>query len=354
MLVSDFHYDLPPELIAQEPIARRDQSRLLVMHRADRSLAHHVFSDLPTFLRAGDLLVLNNTRVLRARLRATKARGGGRIELLLGEPLGPNEWWVMLRPGKRVRVGTTLILSREGAPSIQAVVKEKDDTGLCRLTFEGVEKLSELLDEIGEVPLPPYIQRPNHSNGSMDTERYQTIYAAQPGAVAAPTAGLHFTPELLACLERIGVELCHVTLHVGLGTFAPVKCANVKDHVMHPEHYEISAAAAGQINRARAEGRRVVAVGTTSVRLLEHAGADGEVRPGTGQTRLFITPPCRFHVVDALITNFHLPESTLLMLVSALADPGGINGRAKLLQAYAEAIRLRYRFFSYGDAMLIL
>jgi S-adenosylmethionine:tRNA ribosyltransferase-isomerase len=354
MLVSDFHYELPPELIAQEPIAQRDQSRLLVLRRADGSLVHHVFGDLPAFLRAGDLLVLNDTRVLRARLRAHKIHGGGQIEVLLGEELAPNDWWVMLRPGKRVRVGTALAFPRPGADPLRAVVREKDPTGLCRLVFEGVDNLPRILDEIGEVPLPPYIQRPAKPDWSKDAERYQTVFAVNPGAVAAPTAGLHFTPALLDCLERQGIELCRVTLHVGLGTFAPVKSTSVEGHTMHAERYELSATAADQINRARAAGRRIVAVGTTCVRLLEHAAAQGEIRAGSGQTRLFITPPSTFHVVNALITNFHLPESTLLMLVSAFVDPGGTRGRPMMLAAYAEAVRHRYRFFSYGDAMLIL
>jgi S-adenosylmethionine:tRNA ribosyltransferase-isomerase len=354
MLVSDFNYNLPPELIAQEPSAQRDQSRLLVLRRADGSMRHHVFGDLPAFLQAGDLLVLNDTRVLRARLRGHKTCGGGRIEILLGEELAPNEWWVMLRPGKRVRVGTKLSFPRADGTPLHAVVLEKDPEGLCRLGFEGIDNLHDVLDEIGEVPLPPYIQRPDHPDWSHDAERYQTVYARASGAVAAPTAGLHFTPELLSCLERQGIELCRVTLHVGLGTFAPMKCANVEDHVMHAERYELSAAAAHQVNRARATGRRIVAVGTTCVRLLEHAAANGELRAGIGQTRLFVTPPYSFRLVSAMITNFHLPESTLLMLVSAFADPGGTAGRPRMLEVYAEAVRRRYRFFSYGDAMLIL
>ena len=219
MLVSDFNYHLPPELIAQEPVDQRDQSRLLVLRRADGSLAHHVFGDLPAFLRAGDLLVLNDTRVLRARLRGHKTHGGGRVEILLGEELGPNDWWVMLRPGKRVRIGTTLSFPRPGGVPIQAVVREKDAEGLCRLVFEGIDNLRGVLDEIGEVPLPPYIERPDHPDWSIDAERYQTVYARAAGAVAAPTAGLHFTPALLSGLEQQGVELCRVTLHVGLGTF---------------------------------------------------------------------------------------------------------------------------------------
>jgi S-adenosylmethionine:tRNA ribosyltransferase-isomerase len=354
MLVSDFSYHLPPELIAQEPSAQRDQSRLLVLRRTDGSLAHHSFHDLPAFLRPDDLLVLNDTRVLRARLRGSKSQGGGRVEVLLGEALGPNDWWVMLRPGKRVRIGTSLSFPRPAGPPVRAMVKDKAADGLCRLVFEGIEDLTTVLEEIGEVPLPPYISRPANPDWTGDAERYQTVYARAAGAVAAPTAGLHFTPALLSGLEQQGVELCRVTLHVGLGTFAPIKCPNLADHVMHAERYELSASAADQIHRARVAGRRIVAVGTTCVRLLEHVAATGEIRASYGQTRLFITPPFSFRVVNALITNFHLPESTLLMLVSAFADPGGTAGRPKVLEAYAEAVRRRYRFFSYGDAMLIL
>jgi S-adenosylmethionine:tRNA ribosyltransferase-isomerase len=354
MLVSEFNYHLPPNLIAQEPVAQRDQSRLLVLRRTDGSMAHQVFNDLPAFLRTGDLLVLNDTRVLRARLRGHKTHGGGRIEILLGTELGRNDWWVMLRPGKRVRVGTILSFPRPSGTPIHAVVREKDAEGLCRLVFEGVDDLRGVLDEIGEVPLPPYIERPDHPDWSMDVERYQTVYARAAGAVAAPTAGLHFTPSLLSSLKHQGVELCRVTLHVGLGTFAPVKSSTVAGHIMHAERYELSPNAAEQINRARAAGRRIVAVGTTCVRLLEHAASEGEFHAGSGQTRLFVTPPFNFRVVNALITNFHLPESTLLMLVSAFADPGGMRGRPMVLEAYAEAVRCRYRFFSYGDAMLIV
>jgi S-adenosylmethionine:tRNA ribosyltransferase-isomerase len=354
MLVSDFSYTLPPELIAQEPVPQRDQSRLLVLRRSTGSCSHHHFGDLPAFLRASDLLVLNDTQVLRARLRGHKTHGGGRIEILLGEELGPNDWRVMLRPGKRVRLQTSIRFPRPGAEPIHAFVTEKHPSGLCRLVFEGIDDLKNALEEIGEVPLPPYIERPDNLDWSKDAGRYQTVYAATPGAVAAPTAGLHFTPALLARLESQGVELCHTTLHVGLGTFAPVKSATLEEHQMHAERYVLSAAAADQIRRARAASRRIVAVGTTCARLLEHAATQGQILPGPGHTRLFITPPYPFRVVNALITNFHLPESTLLMLVSAFADPEGLRGRSMVLAAYAEAIRRRYRFFSYGDAMLIL
>jgi S-adenosylmethionine:tRNA ribosyltransferase-isomerase len=355
--VADFRYELPPERIAQTPTPDRDQSRLLVLRRADDSLAHRSFHDLTAYLRAGDLLVLNDTRVLRARLRGLKSPGGGRLEILLGHPIGTNDWWCLLRPGKRVRPGTRIEFSPAPGPEpLAATVLAKDEQGLYRLVFTGVDDVLDVLDRIGEVPLPPYIARAPGSALPTDIERYQTVYAETPGAVAAPTAGLHFTPALLAKLESLGVELCRVTLHVGLGTFAPIQSLTVEEHVMHSERFELKTRAADQLNTARAAQRRVVAVGTTVVRVLEHVAAQspGRLVPIMGETRLFIHPPFRFQVVDALITNFHLPESTLLMLVSAFADPGGLCGRDRILSAYAEAIRERYRFFSYGDAMLIL
>jgi S-adenosylmethionine:tRNA ribosyltransferase-isomerase len=356
-LISAFHYELPPELIAQTPTPRRDQSRLLVLQREHNSITHQSFQNLPNYLRAGDLLVLNNARVLRARLRGIKATGGSRIEILLGHPNQTNDWWCLLRPGKRVRPGIRIeICPSPGPEPLIATVVEKNDQGLYRLAFSGVDDVQQVLDRIGEVPLPPYITRtPGHAQLT-DADRYQTVYAQIPGAVAAPTAGLHFTPSLLAELQSLGVELCHVTLHVGLGTFAPIQSLTVEGHVMHSERFELSSRAADQLHAARTARRRIVAVGTTAVRVLEHVAAQhsGNFVPTTGETRLFIHPPFRFQVVDALITNFHLPESTLLMLVSAFADPGGFAGRDRLLRAYGEAIQQRYRFFSYGDAMLIL
>ncbi len=354
MRVSEFDYYLPPELVAQAPVACRDQSRLMVLRRCDLSRSHHVFGGLPSFLQPGDLLVLNDTRVIPARLHGWKTHGGGQIEVLLGEQIDRNHWWVMLRPGKRVRHGTSLQFQRPDGKPIEARVYEKDDRGLCRLIFEDVDDICSIVDQIGEVPLPPYIHRPPNHDWTLDAERYQTVYARNPGAVAAPTAGLHFTPSLLTDLERQGVELCRVTLHVGLGTFAPIKAAMVENYVMHAERYELSARAAAQIRGARARRRRIIAVGTTCVRLLEHAALQDDLREGAGSTRLFITPPHSFRVVDALITNFHLPESTLLMLVAAFIDPGGTRGRAIILEAYQEAVRQKYRFFSYGDAMLIV
>jgi S-adenosylmethionine:tRNA ribosyltransferase-isomerase len=353
--VANFHYELPAELIAQTPAPQRDQSRLLVLQRDSDSITHRFFGDLTTCLRAGDLLVLNDARVLRARLRGVKSPGGSQLEILLAHPVQTNDWWCLLRPGKRVRPGTRIEFHRSPEPEpVTATVLEKNPQGLYRLAFAGVDDLLRVLDLMGEVPLPPYITRvPGHTQ-SADSERYQTVYARTPGAVAAPTAGLHFTPRLLADLESVGVELCHVTLHVGLGTFAPIQSATVEGHVMHTERFELDARAADQLNAARADGRRIIAVGTTSMRVLEHAAAQSRFIPSTGETRLFIHPPYRFRAVNGLITNFHLPASTLLMLVSAFADPGGLSGRERILRAYNEAIQQRYRFFSYGDAMLIL
>lgn len=357
MRTADFHYELPPELIAQEPAPRRDAARLLVLHRAEGRLEHRRFPDLLEYLRPGDVLVLNDSRVIPARLRGFKPASGGEVEVLLCEETAPNEWWVMLRPGKRVRPGTRLEFraARPGvATRLAATVRAKNAEGLYRLAFEGAE-VRAALDDFGEVPLPPYIAR-NGVPRPEDRERYQTVYARPPGSVAAPTAGLHFTPELLDQVRARGVAVRFVTLHVGLGTFAPVKVARLEDHVMHEEVFELPEATAAAVNAARAEGRRVVAVGTTSVRVLESAAAagSGTVVPGRGRTRLFIYPPYRFRAVDALLTNFHLPESTLLMLVSAFAAPGETRGRELLLRAYAEAVRERYRFYSYGDAMLLL
>ncbi len=356
MRTSDFHYDLPPELIAQEPAPRRDAARLLVLHRAEDRIEHRHFPDLLEYLRPGDVLVLNDSRVIPARLRGFKPASGGEIEVLLCEAVSADTWWVLLRPGKRVRPGTRLAFRpvRPGiATALTATIETKNAEGLYRLRFAGAP-LQEVLEDFGEVPLPPYIARPGAPRPE-DRERYQTVYARAPGSVAAPTAGLHFTPVLLDRIRALGVEVRQVTLHVGLGTFAPVKAARVEDHVMHEEWFELPEPTAAAVNTARAEGRRVLAVGTTSVRVLESAATEaGTVTPGCHRTRLFVYPPYRFRVVDALITNFHLPGSTLLMLVSAFAAPGEARGRELILRAYAEAVRARYRFYSYGDAMLLL
>jgi S-adenosylmethionine:tRNA ribosyltransferase-isomerase len=358
MRVADFRYELPEDLVAQTPAPERDASRLFVVNRRTGAFEHLGFRDLPRFLEAGDVLVLNDSRVLRARLRGVKAGSGGQIELLLAESEAPNDWWVMLRPGKRVRVGTRIELMGPGGlpAAVTAVVTQKNDEGLCRVEFAGTHDILSKLEAIGEVPLPPYIVRETPGIDPEDAARYQTVFAATAGSVAAPTAGLHFTDALLGAIRQRGVAVAFVTLHVGLGTFAPVKADRVEDHRMHEERYEVSPDAARRVAAAKAAGRRVIAVGTTATRVLEHVAAvhEGRIVPGSGKTRLFIHPPSPFRVVDALVTNFHLPESTLLMLVSAFAAPGETRGRELIRDAYAEAVRLRYRFFSYGDAMLIL
>ncbi len=356
MRTADFHYDLPPELIAQSPAPERDQSRLLILQRPGGQVTDGWFRDFPRHLRPGDVLVLNDSRVVPARLRGHKSGSGGQIEALLVEENAANDWWVMLRPGKRVRTGTRLNFrgAKGDVPAVAATVLAKNAEGHCRLQFEGVPDVRDVLDALGEVPLPPYIERTGAPSAE-DRQRYQTIYARPPGSVAAPTAGLHFTEAMLAQIRAAGVEMRFVTLHVGLGTFAPVKAAQVEEHVMHAECFALDAETAAAINTARREGRRVIAVGTTTVRVLESVAAEtnGELRATRGRTRIFIYPPFRFRVVDALLTNFHLPESTLLMLVSAFAAPGETRGREMALAAYAEAVRQRYRFFSFGDAMFI-
>ncbi len=358
MRTADFDYHLPPERIAQEPAPCREASRLLVLRRPSGTLEHRIFRDLPDLLKPDDLLVVNNSRVVPARLRAVKTGSGGRLEVLLAQALNPNDWWVLLRPGKRVRPGTHLhFLDRAGQPSpLEATVIEKSEDGLYRLQFFGLPDLTSALEALGEVPLPPYITRPPGTGGIDDRARYQTVYARDDGSVAAPTAGLHFTPTLLETLRSRGLDICSVTLHVGLGTFAPVKATDLDRHLMHDEPFELGADTALRISAARAAGRRIVAVGTTTTRVLEHVAAqqDGALTPTRGRTRLFIRPPFRFRVVDALITNFHLPCSTLLMLVSAFAAPDDLRGRELVLTAYREAVAAQYRFYSYGDAMLIL
>jgi len=357
VLVEDFDYPLPAELIAQHPARKRDASRLLVLTRTPPHLEHRQIAELPDLLRPDDVLVLNDSRVVAARLRARKSRTGGEIEILLAEENAPRDWWVMLRPGKRVRPGTTLgFIDAAGHPSaMSAIVTEKSDEGLCRLRFQGVQNLFEELDRLGEVPLPPYIRRDASGVLATDRERYQTVFAASPGSVAAPTAGLHFTHALLQRLGRRGITCCKITLHVGLGTFAPIKTSRAEDHRLHTERFSISARTVTTLNQALREGRRIVAVGTTTVRVLEHVAAqtDGTLVAGTGCTSIFLYPPATFRVVGALITNFHLPKSTLLMLVSAFAAPGREHGRDLILHSYAEAAQQRYRFFSYGDAMFI-
>lgn len=370
----DFHFELPPELIAQHPAPSRDASRLLVVSRPTGAVTHQQFSDFPSLLRPGDLLCLNDTKVLHARLRGTKIPTGGAVEVLLLSAVGENDWWAMLRPGRRLPPGARFQLNdNEGNPvSWEGCVLEKNDAGHFRVQFSGVGNILDILDQIGEVPLPPYIERKGKRHSQEDRERYQTVFAQHRGSVAAPTAGLHFTGEMLERIRQAGVEIHSVTLHVGAGTFAPMKADDLAAHVMHEEVFEIPASTAEAINRAHAEGRRVVAIGTTTCRVLESAArwvrgaeptvfmepsvvprAADVVCAGRGRTRLFLHPPALFHVVGALFTNFHLPESTLLMLVSAFAMPGELDGRERVLNAYAEAVRERYRFFSYGDAMFL-
>ncbi|WP_134642962.1 tRNA preQ1(34) S-adenosylmethionine ribosyltransferase-isomerase QueA [Ammonifex thiophilus] len=338
---SDFEYYLPKELIAQEPLPERDKSRLMVVYRDREEFEHRLFRDLPEYLVPGDVLVLNRTRVLPARLYGAKEGTGGKVEVLLLRQLEPDLWEVLVRPGRRVPEGTRIVF---GGGLLRGEVLSRLGSGgrLIRFTCEG--DFFSLLHRLGEIPLPPYIKRK-----LAEPERYQTVYASEPGSAAAPTAGLHFTPELLQKLQEKGVEVVTLTLHIGLDTFRPVKEEDITAHRMHSEEYHLPEATAEAVNRAKREGRRIVAVGTTVVRCLESVADErGLVRAGRGFTDLFIYPGYRFKVIDALVTNFHLPGSTLLMLVAAFA------GREKILRAYAEAVRLRYRFFSFGDAMLIL
>ncbi len=356
MRTADFDFVLPPELIAQQPMPKRDESRLLVLSRAAGDIAHRKFRDLLDFLRVGDVLVLNNSRVIPARLRGVNAKTGGKFEVFLLEESAPNDWWCLMRPGKNARIGTQIILhDAAGRPAkIIATVAEVNAEGHRRLKFSGTPDIVSELDTIGEIPLPPYIERACQQ--PEDKARYQTVFAQPAGSVAAPTAGLHFTERLLDEIRSRGVSICFVTLHVGPGTFQPVKAATLAEHKMHGERFEVGEAAVHAVNAAKAGGGRVIAVGTTAVRALESVAANngGKLNVYKGKTNIFIFPPHQFQIVDALLTNFHLPCSTLLMLVSAFAAPGETRGREVALAAYAEAVRERYRFFSYGDAMLIL
>ena len=349
MDLADFDYDLPPALIAQEPVARRDAARLLRLGREDGAIAHHRFADLRTLLPDDCVLVLNDTRVIPARLRGRKSTGG-KVELLLVRRVSDaaQTWRVLCKGAGNQRAGDRVTLA--GDLRAEWVSAPADGEGVVRFFSApgSDEDVARLLERFGEAPLPPYIKRPP-GPGAADRARYQTVYARAPGAVAAPTAGLHFTPELLAALERDGVTLCFVTLHVGPGTFQPVRTDRVEAHRMAAEAYDIGPAAAQTVNAAKARGRKVIAVGTTTTRALEAAARhDGRVRPGADETDLFLYPGARFRIVDGLLTNFHLPRSTLLLLVAALA------GREHVLHAYAEAVRRGYRFYSYGDAMLIV
>ncbi len=349
MRVSDFDYDLPPERIAQEPVRPRDAARLMVLDRAGGGVSHHRFHELPDLLRPDDLLVLNDTRVVPARFTARR-RTGARIEGCFLRDRGDGRWEVLLAGRGRVREGETLqVVDADDRPRARICLQGRAEGGVWTVRPAAPADPLALLEAVGRPPLPPYIRRePGDPRTPADREDYQTVYARRDGAVAAPTAGLHVTGRVLERLAARGIERVSLTLHVGLGTFQPVRVEPVRDHRMHEEFLEVSAAAAGRISRARRAGRRVVAVGTTTVRALESVGrADGTVRPGREWTRLFIYPPHAFRVVGAMITNFHLPRTTLLMMVSAFA------GRERILAAYREAVRRGYRFYSYGDAMLI-
>jgi S-adenosylmethionine:tRNA ribosyltransferase-isomerase len=377
MLVSDFDYDLPPERIAQEPLAERSGSRLLQLNRLSGSWQDRSFRQFPDLLQPGDLMVLNNTRVFPARLygrrsgqrakplspRNPAARDflRGRIEVLLTRQVAPNEWECLVRPGRKIGIGEKLYFSCPSghSPELEAEVTDRGSFGERRIRFAPVSDFLARIERIGHVPLPPYIHRENdRDDRASDRDRYQTVYAQPWGSVAAPTAGLHFTPEILERIRRRGIEIAEITLHVGLGTFQPVRVEKVEDHKLHRERYEIPADTAQAINQAKADGRRVVAVGTTTVRTLEYAAehaaksatagpAGNQVKAGPGEADAFIYPGYRFHIVDALLTNFHLPQSSLLMLVCAL------GGKELVMGAYRHAVESGYRFYSYGDCMFV-
>lgn len=341
MNVADFDYDLPIELIAQKPSEKRDESRLLVVNREKNEIYHKKFYDIIKYLNPGDCLVLNNSKVIPARMFGIKEKTGAKIEFLLTKQLEGDTWETVARPGKRLKPGDKVRFPEDVTAEI--LENGQGGTKIVKFRYQGV--FMERLEEIGAMPLPPYIERPAESK---DKDRYQTVYALNNGSVAAPTAGLHFTKELLEDIKEKGIKIAYVTLHVGIGTFRPVKAEKVEDHEMHFEMYHVSRESADLINETKAAGGRTISVGTTSTRTLESAvGEDGTVIPGTGNTDIFIYPGYKFKVIDAMVTNFHLPKSTLMMLISALYD------REKILEIYQEAIRERYRFFSYGDAMFI-
>ncbi len=339
MKTSDFTYELPEDLIAQTPIEKRDASRLMVLDKQTGAIEHRHFFELPGYLRSGDCLVLNDSRVIPARLFGTRP-GGGVTEIVLLRDLGDKRWECLCRPGKKTRIGNRISFGNgELAAEVEAI--QDDGNRILRFDYEGI--FLEILDRLGQMPLPPYIKTQLE-----DKERYQTVYSREPGSAAAPTAGLHFTNELLDAIRAMGVKVCFVTLHVGLGTFRPVKAENIEEHDMHSEYCTISAETAAAINETKANGGRVIAVGTTSCRTLESfAKDDGSMEAASGWTNIFIYPGYRFKCIDALVTNFHLPGSTLVMLVSALA------GRDNILNAYKTAVEGKYRFFSFGDAMFI-
>lgn len=340
MNVKDFDYDLPQELIAQDPLSNRSDSRLLVLDKDTGDIEHKIFKDIKQYLKKGDCLVVNNTKVIPARLFGSKEDTKSKIEILLLKRKEDNIWETLVKPGKKAKIGTRIVFG-EGLLVGEVIDIVEEGNRLIRFEYEGI--FEEILDRLGQMPLPPYI-----THELEDKNRYQTVYAKEEGSAAAPTAGLHFTKELLEEIQAMGVEIAHVTLHVGLGTFRPVKVDDVEKHHMHSEFYHIEQEQADKINRAKKEGHRVIAVGTTSTRTLEAAAnIDGTLEEKSGWTEIFIYPGYKFKVIDCLITNFHLPQSTLVMLVSALA------GREHILNAYKEAVKENYRFFSFGDAMFI-
>ncbi len=337
---SDFYFDLPEELIAQDPLEDRSSSRLLVLNKETGQVEHHIFRDIVDFLQEGDCLVLNNTKVIPARLLGEREGTGAHVEVLLLKRYEGDVWETLVKPGKKCRPGNRLSFG-DGLLKAEVLETVEEGNRLIRFEYEGI--FEEVLDRLGEMPLPPYI-----THKLQDKNRYQTVYAKYEGSAAAPTAGLHFTPQLLDAIECKGVKIAYVTLHVGLGTFRPVKEENILDHHMHSEYYQVSEEAAQTINETKQKGGRVICVGTTSCRTVESASTpDGVIHAGCDNTEIFIYPGYSFKVLDCLITNFHLPESTLVMLVSALA------GRENVLAAYEEAVRDRYRFFSFGDAMFV-
>jgi S-adenosylmethionine:tRNA ribosyltransferase-isomerase len=341
MELKEFYYHLPEDLIAQEPLEDRSKSRLLVLHKNDGVIEHRIFEDIIEYLEPGDCLVLNDTKVIPARLIGARKDTGGKVEFVLLKRTGKDMWEILVKPGRRAKVGSEIIF---GDGRLRARIIDYTDAGgrIAEFYYDGI--FEQVLDELGQMPVPPYIKKK-----LKDKDRYQTVYARYPGSAAAPTAGLHFTKDLLAEITNKGVETAYITLHVGLGTFRPVRVKNIEEHKMHAEYYEVSSEAAQKINSAREKGRRVIAVGTTSTRTLETvADENGQIEPKSGWSDIFIYPGYRFKAIDGLVTNFHLPESTLIMLVCAFA------GKEKVFRAYEEAINKKYRFYSFGDAMLII
>ena len=344
MKTSDFDYHLPEHLIAQKPAANREESRLLVLSTSKNTISHHRFSDLSQFLRSGDVLVLNDTKVLKARLKGTRKTGGA-VEILLLSEQSPSNWIGMIKPARKIRTGEELIIQPTG--DIITVVKKYITPTQHLLKIATTKSIGQLLEECGQLPLPPYIDTSDAELKTLES-RYQTVFASAPGAIAAATAGLHFSQPLLAEPAAKGIQIEKITLHVGYGTFKSIETEHIEDHHMHAEHYEISSKTAMALNKARQKGQRIFAVGTTALRTLESAWDDGSVNSGPGQTKLYVTPGYHFKVISGLITNFHLPQTSLLVLVASLA------GRENILHAYREAIQHDYRFYSFGDAMLIL